>query len=88
MELRAIKLFLQGCSTTPFDGLFDRRGARLAARKSFDRSLGGMLEGPLDELYDTSLSTSSSILTTGERVQGESLDLLRYGSMRWNALSP
>ncbi len=36
-----------------------------------DRSLDGLLEGPLDELYGTSLSTSSSILTTGE-LKGES----------------
>ncbi len=40
--------------------------------KLLDRLLGGLLEGPLYELYDTSLSTISSILTTGERVEGES----------------
>ncbi len=34
--------------------------------KSLGRSLGGLPEGPLDELYDTSILTSSSILTTGE----------------------
>ncbi len=40
--------------------------------KSLGRSLDGLLEGPLDELYDTGLSTSSSILTTGEKVDGGS----------------
>ncbi len=54
----------------PFDGPLGALDWLL--EKSLGRSLDGLLEGALDELYDTSLLTNSSILTTVERVEGES----------------